>query len=75
MVHLLACQKRHEDDCKDPDMLPKINKSDMAGTMESKKEYLRLCHGVIRMPHACVLRKAIVVQTYLITLSMQLFMT
>ena len=33
-VHLLAGKKRVKDDCKDPDMLPKINKSDMAGMME-----------------------------------------
>ena len=29
-VHLLAGQKRLKDDYKDPDMLPKVNKADMA---------------------------------------------
>ena len=41
-VHLLAAQKELKDEYKDPDMLPKINKSDMAGMMEAIKEYLRL---------------------------------
>ena len=49
-VCLLAGQKKLKDDYKDPDMLPKINNSDMTGTMESIKEYLRSCHGVIRAP-------------------------
>ena len=39
-VHLLASQKNLEDEYKDPNVLPKINKSDMAG-MESIEEYLR----------------------------------
>ena len=38
MVHLLAGQKSLEDDYKGPDVLPKINKSDIAGTMEAIKE-------------------------------------
>ena len=45
-------------------MLPKINKSDIAGTMESIKEYLRSCHGVIRAPLAYIIRKTTTVQTY-----------
>ena len=32
-VHLLADQKKLDDEYKDPDVLLKINKSDMAGTM------------------------------------------
>ena len=40
-VCLLAGQKRLEDEYKDPNILPKINKSDMAVMMESIKEYLR----------------------------------
>ena len=35
------CKKRLKDEYKDPDMLPKVNKADMAGTMESIKEYFR----------------------------------
>ena len=45
-------------------MLPKINKADMAGTMESIKEYIRLLLCVVRMPLAFVTRKTITVQTY-----------
>ena len=33
-VHLLAEQKKLDDEQKDPDILPKINNSDMAGMME-----------------------------------------
>ena len=42
-VHMLAGQKKLEDAYKDPDVLPNINKSDMAGMMEAIKEYLRSC--------------------------------
>ena len=52
MVHLLACQKKLKDEHKEPDMLPKINKSNMTGTMESIKEFLRSYHGVVRAPLA-----------------------
>ena len=40
-------QKKLKDEYKDSDMLPKISKSDVAGTMEAIKEYLRLHDGVI----------------------------
>ena len=53
----LVGQKKLEDKYKDPDMLLKINKSDMAGTMQSIKEYLRAHHGVIKEPLAYVIRK------------------
>ena len=33
IVNLLAGQKRLEDSNKDPDMLPKVNKADLAGMM------------------------------------------
>ena len=33
-VHLLVGQKMLEDEYKDPDVLPKVDKADMAGTME-----------------------------------------
>ena len=39
-MHLLGGQKRLEDKYKDPDVLPKVNKADMEGTMESIEEYL-----------------------------------
>ena len=40
-VHLIAGQKKLEDEYKDPDMLPKTSKSNRAGTMKAIKEYLR----------------------------------
>ena len=46
-VHFLADQKKLEDEYKDPDVLLKINKSYMAGMMESIEEYFRACCGVI----------------------------
>ena len=45
-------------------MLPKINKSDMVGTMEAIEEYLRSCQGVVWAPLAYIIRKTIKVQTY-----------
>ena len=63
-VHLLAGQKKLEDEYKDSNMLPKINKSDMAETMESIEEYLRSCHGIVKAPLACVKRKTITVQIH-----------
>ena len=63
-VHLMMKQKKLKDECKDPNMLPKINKSDMAGMMEAIKEYLRSRHGVTRAPLAYVIRKTITVQIY-----------
>ena len=45
-------------------MLPKVNKADIAGKMESIQEYLRSCHAVIRAPLAYVIRKTITVQVY-----------
>ena len=58
-VHLLVGHKRLEDEYKDPDV-PKVNKADMAGTMESIQEYLRSDPGVIR----AIIRTAIYVQIY-----------
>ena len=63
-VHLLAGQKTLKDKYKDPNVLPKVSKSDMAGTIEAIKEYLRLCCGVVRAPLAYVIKKNIQVQTY-----------
>ena len=60
-LHLMTGQKKLEDKYKDPKVLPKINKSDMAGTVEAIKEYLRLHCGVIRAPLAYVVRKTITV--------------
>ena len=74
-VHLLAGQKRLKDEYKDTDVLPKVNKVDMAGMMESIKEYFRSCYGVIRVPLTYIITKTITVQTYGDYLSMQLLMT
>ena len=63
-MHFLAGQKRLEDEFKEPNILPKFNKTDMVGTMETIKDYLRSHHGVMRAPLANVIRKTIVVQTY-----------
>ena len=57
-VYPLSSQWKLEDDYKDPDMLPKINKSDFAGMMEAIEEYLRSGHGVLRVPLASVIRNA-----------------
>ena len=51
-VHLLTGKKRLKDEYKDPEMLHKINKSDMAGMMEAIKENLRSCHVIVRVPLA-----------------------
>ena len=45
-------------------MLPKVNEADMAGMVESIKEYLRSCHGIVTAPLACIARKTVVVQTH-----------
>ena len=47
MVHLMTGQKKLKDQYKYPDVLPKIDKSDMAGTMEAIKEYMIVswCHS------------------------------
>ena len=63
-VHFLAGQKKFKDEYKDPDVLLKINKSAMAGMVESIEEYLRSCHCVIWVPLAYIIRKSITVQTY-----------
>ena len=51
-VHFLVGQKNLQDEYKDPDVLPKTNKSDMAGMMQSMKEYLRAHCGVVKAPLA-----------------------
>ena len=58
-MHLLSREKRLKDKYKDPDVLHKDNKADMAGMMEFIEEYLRSCDGVVRASLAFVIRKAI----------------
>ena len=41
-VHQLAGHKKLEDEYVDPNMLPKINKSDIAGMMEAMEKHPRL---------------------------------
>ena len=56
---------RLKDEYKDPNVLPKVNKADIVGTIEVIEEYLRLCCGVVRVPLAYVIRKTIIiVQNY-----------
>ena len=62
--HLLAGLKRLEDKYKDPDVLPEVNKADMARMMEFIEEYLRSHCPVMRAPLASVIRKTVTVQTY-----------
>ena len=61
---LMTGQKKLKDEYKDPNMLPKIIKSNMAGTIEAIKEYLRPRHGIIRASLAYIIRKTITLQTY-----------
>ena len=63
-VHFFTGQKKLDDRYKDPDVLPKINKSDMSGMMESINEYFRSHHGFVRPALAYVIWKTITVQTY-----------
>ena len=56
-VCLLAGQKKYKEEYKDPDVLHKINKSDMTGMMEANEEYLRSCHGVMQAHLAYVIRR------------------
>ena len=64
IVCLLVGQKKLEDEYKDTNVLPKINKSDMAETMGSIKEYLRSHRGVIWAPLTYIIKKFITVQTF-----------
>ena len=50
-MHLLAEKKGFEDKYKDLNILPKVDKVDIAGTMEAI--------GVVRVPLAYTIRKAI----------------
>ena len=63
-VCLMMGQKKLKDEYKDPNMLPKINKSDVAVMMEAIKEQLRSCHSVTRAPSVYITRKTVKVQTY-----------
>ena len=63
-LHVPAGQKRLEDEYKDPHMLPTVNKTDMAGMMETIFDYLRSHHGVVRAPLAYLIRKTIIVKAY-----------
>ena len=63
-AHLVAEQKRHEDEYKDHDVISKVHKANMAGTMEAIKEYLRSHCGVMRAHLTYIIKKTIIVQTY-----------
>ena len=55
-VHFMAGQKL-KDEYRDQDVLQKINKSDLAGTMEAIEEYFRSYCSVMRAPLAHTVRK------------------
>ena len=61
---LMAGQKKLKNEYKDPDVLTKVNKSDMARMMEDIKEYLTSCCGDVQATLVYVIRKTITVQTY-----------
>ena len=63
-VHLLAGKKKLKDEYKDPGMLSKVNKANMAGMMEAINEYIRSCCGIVRAPLAYFVSKTIIVQNY-----------
>ena len=63
-MHLLAGKKKLEDKHRDLNVLPKINKSDMAGMMEAIKEHLRFHCSVVSALLAYNIRKTIKVQNY-----------
>ena len=62
-VHFLVGQKKLEDKYKDPNVLSKINKPDMAGMMESIEECIRAHPSVIKAPLVYIIMKTITVQT------------
>ena len=51
----LAGHKWLKDEYKDPDVLPKVNKANMAGIMEAINEYLRSCHSIMRVHLAYII--------------------
>ena len=63
-MHLLVGQTRLDDKYKNPDELPKVNMADMAGMIEFIEEYLRSCHGVVRVSLAYINRKTKIFQNY-----------
>ena len=62
-VSKFRSQMKLVDEQKDPDLLPKVNKTNMAGMIEAIKTYLSSCYGVKRMPLTYIIRKTIVIQT------------
>ena len=67
-IHKFSFQKKLGDKYEDPDMLPKVNKSDMMGMKKAIKEYLKSLRDIERAPHANTIIKTLVVQTYNILL-------
>ena len=63
-VHLLAGQKRLEDDYLDPDVLFKVSSAYMAETMKAIKEFLRSLHHLIGDLLAYITKKFLKVHTY-----------
>ena len=59
-TYLLAGQKRPKDHYKDPNVLLKVYKANMAGTVEAIKES---CCSDVRAP-ACIIKKITIIKTY-----------
>ena len=56
-LRLMSSQKKFKDKNRDPNLLPKINKYDMAGMMEAIEEYLRslcCCKGTFGVTIPCM---------------------
>ena len=51
-VHKLRSQQKLENECEEPDVLPKVNIANVMGMMVAIKEYLRSCHVVKIVPLA-----------------------
>ena len=64
MVCFLVSQKKLKDEYKDPNVLLKINKSDMVGNDGVHQRVPQCTCGIIKAPLAYVIRKTITVQTY-----------
>ena len=60
----LSYQKKLKDEYKGPDVLPKVNKANMTGTIKDIKEYLISHCNVKRAPLIYIIKKTITVQTY-----------
>ena len=64
MLLRLVEQKRLNSKSTYPYVLLRVDKADMAGTVEAMKEYLRSCCGVKKVLLAYIIRKMVIVKMY-----------